>query len=100
LTASDSFDATLSLALQRITGIISKKLDDFFELSEYDWTPPSREDMPSMYLYELVNWLTTVVDSLAIKETYKDEAYRGAVSYIAECLMVPFYSPVTKIKVE
>jgi hypothetical protein len=28
-----------------------------------------------------------VVDSLAIKEAYKDEAYRGAVAYIAECLM-------------
>lgn len=41
-----------------------------------------------MYLYELVNWLTTVVDSLAIQEEYKDEAYRGAVAYIAECLMV------------
>jgi len=38
-------------------------------------------------LYELVNWLTTVVDSLVIKEVYKDEAYRGAVGYIAECLM-------------
>ncbi|KIM91089.1 hypothetical protein PILCRDRAFT_811606 [Piloderma croceum F 1598] len=87
LTASNSFAATLSRALQRITGIINKKLDDFFELSEYDWTPQSREDMPSMYLYELVNWLTTVVDSLAIKEVYKDEAYRGAVSYIAECLI-------------
>ncbi|KAF7985236.1 hypothetical protein HWV62_7888 [Athelia sp. TMB] len=87
LTASTSFAATLSRALQRITGIITKKLDDFFELSEYDWTPKAREDMPSMYLYELVNWLTTVVDSLAIKDAYKDEAYRGAVSYIADCLM-------------
>lgn len=41
-----------------------------------------------MYLYELVNWLTTVVDSLVIKEAYKDEAYKGALEYIAECLMV------------
>jgi hypothetical protein len=41
-----------------------------------------------MYLYELVNWLTTVVDSLALKDTYKDEAYKEAVGYIAECLMV------------
>jgi len=40
-----------------------------------------------MYLYELVNWLTTVVDSLVIKETYKDESYRGAVAYIADCFM-------------
>ena len=41
-----------------------------------------------MYLYELVNWLTTVVDSLQISEEYKDEAYRAATAYIAQCLMV------------
>ncbi|KAF7332249.1 Rsec15 protein [Mycena kentingensis (nom. inval.)] len=87
LTASSSFEATLSRALQRITGLISSKLDDFFGLSEYDWTPKACEDGPSMYLYELVNWLTTVVDALVIKEAYKDEAYKGAVSYIADCLM-------------
>ena len=45
-----------------------------------------------MYLYELVNWLTTVVDSLVIKETYKEEAYKGALGYITECLMVYFFS--------
>ncbi|EGO02172.1 hypothetical protein SERLA73DRAFT_177975 [Serpula lacrymans var. lacrymans S7.3] len=87
LTSSASFSATLSRALQRITGLITSKLDDFFELSEYDWTPHTREDNPSMYLFELVHWLTTVVDSLVIEETYKDEAYKGAVAYIAECLM-------------
>jgi hypothetical protein len=54
--------------------------------------------MPSMYLYELVNWLTTVVDSLAIQEAYKDEAYRGAVSYIAECLIVSCW--VNKVSVD
>ncbi|KAJ8093400.1 Rab GTPase-binding exocyst subunit S15 [Marasmius tenuissimus] len=63
------------------------KLNDFFEPSEYDWTPSTRENAPGMYLIELVNWLTTVVDSLAIKDAYKDEVYKGAVSYIAECLM-------------
>ncbi|TFK43709.1 exocyst complex component, sec15 subunit [Crucibulum laeve] len=87
LTASRSFEATLSRSLARITGLITSKLDQFFELSEYEWTPQGRENAPSMYLYELVNWLTTVVDSLVIKEAYKDEAYKGALSYIAECLM-------------
>lgn len=91
LTASASFGSTLSRALGRITSLINSKLDDFFELSEYDWTPTTREDAPSMYLYELFNWLTTVVDSLVIKESYKDEAYKGAVAYIAECLMVWSY---------
>jgi hypothetical protein len=41
-----------------------------------------------MYLYELINWLTTVVDSLQISDSYKDEAYRAATAYIAQCLMV------------
>lgn len=44
--------------------------------------------MPSMYLYELVNWLTTVVDSLVVKEAYKNEAYKGAVTHVSECLIV------------
>ncbi len=50
--------------------LINSKLDDFFGLSEYDWTPTAREDAPSMYLYELVNWLTTIVDSLQISDEY------------------------------
>lgn len=71
-----------------MASLIQSKLDQCFELSEYDWTPNSRETSPSMYLYELVNWLTTVVDSLVIKETYKDESYKGALGYITDCLMV------------
>ncbi|KAF8631569.1 hypothetical protein AX15_002320 [Amanita polypyramis BW_CC] len=87
LNAVTSFEATLTRALARITSLITSKLDQFFELSEYEWTPQTRENSPSMYLYELVNWLTTVVDSLYIKEIYKDEAYKGALDYIAECLV-------------
>jgi exocyst complex component 6 len=91
LNARPSFDSTITKALERITGLITSKLDQFFELSEFDWTPRTRENTPSMYLYELVNWLTTVVDSLVIKESYKDQAYKGAMEYIAECLMVGLY---------
>jgi len=40
-----------------------------------------------MQLDELIGWLTTVVDSLSIKEQYKDEAYKGAFEHIAETLM-------------
>jgi len=87
LTAAASFKKTQTRASSRITSLINSKLDDFFGLSEYDWTPAAREDAPSMYLYELVNWLTTVVDSLQISESYKDEAYRAATAYIAQCLM-------------
>ena len=88
ITAAKSFDSTLSWALARVNASIKSKLDDFFGLSEYDWTPTTRETSPSMYLYELVNWLTTVVDSLVIKETYKDKAFSSAVDYLASCLIV------------
>jgi len=87
LTAGKSFESAVSRALERISVVISKKLDIFFEVAEYEWVPSTREDSPSMYLYELINWLTTVVDGMVVKETYKDEAYRGAVGYVAECLM-------------
>lgn len=88
LTAPDSFEGTVSRSRARMSGLISSKLDQCFELSEYDWTPNTRETSPSTYLYELVNWLTTVIDSLSIKEKYKEEAYKGALGYIVECLMV------------
>ncbi|PPR04050.1 hypothetical protein CVT24_010625 [Panaeolus cyanescens] len=87
LKASESFESTISRSRARMSGLISSKLDQCFELSEYDWTPTARETSPSMYLYELVNWLTTVVDSLAVKEAYKEESYKGALGYIADCLM-------------
>ncbi|KAI0637978.1 rsec15 [Trametes polyzona] len=85
--AAASFSTTRTKALGRITEAMNAKLDDFFGLSEYDWTPKAREDAPSMYLYELVNWLTTVVDSLALPDAQKEEACRGAVNYIASCFM-------------
>ncbi|KAF8591599.1 exocyst complex subunit Sec15-like protein [Ramaria rubella] len=87
LSSTTSFANTLTRTTTRINTIISSKLNDFFELAEYEWTPNSKEDMPSMYLYELVNWLTTVVDGLMVKEVYKDEAYKGAVTHVSECLM-------------
>jgi hypothetical protein len=91
LTATTSFRKTQARATTRITALINLKLDDFFGLSEYVWTPATREDAPSMYLYELVNWLTTVVDSLQIGDAHKDEAYHAAAAYIAQCLMVRFH---------
>ncbi|THH11729.1 hypothetical protein EW145_g467 [Phellinidium pouzarii] len=87
LTAAASFSETIKSAMNRISSVIASKLDDFFELADYDWTPRSREDAPSMYLYELAHWLATVVDSLVVQDAYKNEAYKAAVQYIAECLL-------------
>ncbi|KAF9472959.1 exocyst complex component, sec15 subunit [Pholiota conissans] len=87
LSAASAFETVIGQSRKRMASLIQSKLDQCFELSEYDWTPNSRETSPSMYLYELVNWLTTVVDSLIIKESYKEESYKGALGYITDCLM-------------
>ena len=88
MTAATSFSETIKTANTRISSVIASKLDDFFELADYDWTPKNREESPSMYLYELAHWLATVVDSLVVQEQYKNEAYKAAVQYIADCLIV------------
>jgi hypothetical protein len=67
-----------------VQSLIQSKLDDFFEIAEYDWTPKSKENDPSMYLYGLVDWLTTVVDDMVIKEQYKDDAYLSAAAYLGD----------------
>ena len=91
LTAGAAFAETTKSATARISSVIASKLNDFFELADYDWTPKAREDGPSMYLFELAHWLSTVVDSLVVQDAYKDEAYRIAVRYVADCLLVsPF----------
>lgn len=87
LSARKSFESILSHSIQHLTGLINSKLDQSFEFSMYNWTPQTRENAPSMQLDELIGWLTTVVDSLSIKEQYKDEAYKGAFEYIADTLM-------------
>ena len=90
-TAKNSFGEARARALSRVDAVISDKLNLFFELAEYDWTPPGRESQPSMYLYELVQWLTTVVDGLDVKEEHKDDAYRGAFRSVSEWLMVGYF---------
>lgn len=68
--------------------LIKSKLDDFFDVAEYVWTPNHKENEPSMYLYGLVDWLTTVVDDMVIKGTYKDDAYMSAAAYMADSFVV------------
>ena len=68
--------------------MIASKLQDSFELSEYDWTPSTRMDTPSGFLFEIVFWLTMNVDGLVMKDVYKDKAYDMAIKRVADCLMV------------
>lgn len=82
----------MGITLGRIPKVISKKVDDL--LSEYEWTPQEPEGVPTPYLSTLFQWLTTVIDSLALDQKHKDKAYEGATSYINDFYMVsPSLSP-------
>lgn len=78
--ASGSFLKTLEVTLDRIPKVISTKVDDL--LSEYEWTPQEPEGVPTLYLSTLFQWMTTVVDSLALDSKGKDKVYEGATAYI------------------
>ena len=74
------------MTLARIPKVISKKVDDL--LSEYEWTPQEPEGVPTPYLSTLFQWLTTVIDSLALDPKYKEKAYEGTTAYISDFFMV------------
>jgi hypothetical protein len=90
-TASGSFSKTLEVTLARIPKVISKKVDDL--LSEYEWTPQEPEGVPTPYLSTLFQWLTTVIDSLALDTKYNDKAYEGTTAYINDFFMVGVFHP-------
>ena len=85
-SATDSFSKTLEVTLDRMPKVISKKVDDL--LLEYDWTPQEPEGVPTPYLSTLFQWLTTVIDSLALDPKHKGRVYEGATAYINDFYMV------------
>ncbi|KAF8759780.1 Exocyst complex component [Rhizoctonia solani] len=72
-------------AESRISAVIAKKLDDFEP--EYDWTTRTTETQASLYIFQLVSWLTTVVDSLTSKTGLKTAAYRNAMIHVSNLFM-------------
>lgn len=93
LDASSHFTATLDIAQARIDSAIGAKLLEFIELEEMDWTrasdPPSGRAQPSSYIFEMLTWLETMMESVLVllpRET-KLRAYRSAFRYVASQLL-------------
>jgi hypothetical protein len=88
-----SFRKTLAMTQDRIVSNISQKTDSFFEEVQYEWTTtirPDPNDGPSLYLTDLIEYLSTVMMSVLIQlpEFSKDYVYRGALAHCASILMV------------
>ncbi|WVQ99360.1 hypothetical protein IAU59_006493 [Kwoniella sp. CBS 9459] len=92
LSSCKSFAQTLATAQSRIDGIINSKLESFFELAEYNWTPTRPQSTaaePSTYVFEMITFLTAYVDSVLIglNESIKTRAYQNALGRINKWLM-------------
>lgn len=87
-----AFNGTLVAAEMRISRIIASKLDQFFELAEVEWTPPTKRPPgePSGYLLDMVEFLKNFVgEGLSGLEAGRQGAiWRGACQYIAKTWMV------------
>ncbi|QRV87739.1 exocyst complex component Sec15 [Ceratobasidium sp. AG-Ba] len=85
ISASDALGRTFQRAESRISAVIAKKLDDFEP--EYDWTTRTTEPQASIYIFQLVSWLTAVVGSLDLEDRFKDAAYRSAMIHVSNLFM-------------
>ncbi|KAI9164434.1 Rab GTPase-binding exocyst subunit S15 [Blastocladiella emersonii ATCC 22665] len=68
LQATESFAQSRKAAEKRIFDLLNRKISEFLGMAEYDFMPPSsaagaKKQMPSPYLRDLVNFLTTVMYS-------------------------------------
>lgn len=88
LDASSHFNATLDIAQNRIDSAIAAKLREFFGTAEYDWTPTSPQKEPSEFLFGMLQWLDTMMDSVlgALPQDIKLEHYRTAFRNIGNIL--------------
>ncbi|KAG8961089.1 hypothetical protein FRC03_005785 [Tulasnella sp. 419] len=87
LEATNAFGSLSERASIHLNSAITNKLSDFFDLAEYEWTPSRPDTTPSVYLYDMVMWLTGVIDGLAVTEEIKGTAYKAALEHIAGCMM-------------
>ncbi|KAG9018833.1 hypothetical protein FRB90_009120 [Tulasnella sp. 427] len=87
LQSSSSFTTLRSKCISHLTVVVNEKLNDSMDMGEYDWTPRESSGTPSVYLFDMVNYLTTVVDTLAVRSEVKEDVYKGALSHIANILL-------------
>ncbi|KAL1920783.1 uncharacterized protein VTP21DRAFT_11418 [Calcarisporiella thermophila] len=100
LRAVNVFREARKNAEKRIFELVNRKIDDFLELADYEWTPSSVSDQPSVYLQELVSFLTTVINSTLanLPVSIKIFIYFDALDHLATSLQNILLSPnVTSI---
>ncbi|KAG0180252.1 hypothetical protein DFQ28_005144 [Apophysomyces sp. BC1034] len=88
LKATSTFKDTRRKAEKRIFELVNSKLDQFLELSEYDWSSEELQRQPSPNLQDLVSYLTNVTNAalLNLPESIKSLLYFDALEHLSQCM--------------
>ncbi|KAH6562959.1 hypothetical protein BASA60_010876 [Batrachochytrium salamandrivorans] len=101
LQVSQTFEDTRLVAEKRLFEIINSKIDGFLEVSDYNWEATTANNLASVYLTDLVDYLTTVVSSTlallpsATKAYVYFEAFDHLTSSLKGLLLDPKLKRVT-----
>ncbi|ORX51321.1 exocyst complex subunit Sec15-like protein [Hesseltinella vesiculosa] len=90
LKATSIFKETRRRAEKRIFELVNAKLDEFLELSEYDWQTHDIQKQPSPNLQDLVTFLTNVTNAalLNLPESIKSLLYYDALDHLCNSMKV------------
>ncbi|KAL1933631.1 hypothetical protein VTP01DRAFT_7721, partial [Rhizomucor pusillus] len=88
LKATQTFKETRRKAEKRIFELVNSKLDEFLQLSEYDWETTENQRHPSLHLQDLVTFLTNVTNAalLNLPESIKSLIYFDALEHLSRSM--------------
>ncbi|KAI8099004.1 exocyst complex subunit Sec15-like-domain-containing protein [Halteromyces radiatus] len=95
LKATSIFKETRRKAEKRIFELVNAKLDEFLELSDYDWETREVQKQPSPHLQDLVTFLTNVTNAalLNLPESIKSLLYYDALAHLCNSMKNLSLSP-------
>ena len=99
LQATSTLINTSKTAENRIFELVNTKIDDFLELSDYDWVATTQQKGPSHYIQDVVRYMTTVVTSILtnLPEHIKTFVYFDALDHLATSLIVGEFRCTTQL---
>ena len=98
LLASEQFSVTSKAAEKRIFELVDAKVDEFLELSDYDWATSTMRNEPAPYITEMVSFLRTTIDQKLVNlpTQIKSFVYFDALDHLADQLRQILLSPNTR----
>lgn len=96
LHGASVFKDARAAAEEKLFDVLKEQIDQFMELSEFDWAPATPMAEPSPYMYDMLAYLTTVFASLThMPVEVARHAYFQTCKYIAFQLLLSLNGPAT-----